>query len=652
MKELLENQYKNLFLWVPFVMAMGAAWYFSLDIEPNFHFPILITILLALVIYKNKNIFIRAIMLFLFGFFYSMSFTQIVDTPQLKYTDNVLYINGRVSDIDFTPDKTRLFIKIPANQIDNNLPPTKNTVIRVSTDSSSNINIGDNISGNVKLYHPAPKYAPDSFDFARWAYFNKISGTGFFIDYEIGKSENTTTNIRTHIHNRAKSNLTDALILGYKKSIPEHEATIWKTVGLGHIWSISGFHMTLIGGWLFAFFYLIFRSIPYITRRFPAKYPAMICAWVGLIFYLCISGISVATTRAFLMTTLIFIACIFGRNILSLRNAALAFLVLFLINPFFVMHAGFQLSFAAIFGLLWFFQDTQYVKRNFINRIIHILYATFTTTCIATIFTLPFIIAHFGYLPLYGLIGNLVLLPIFSVAIMPLVLIGTISTICGNYFILNLCHKIYLFTLNIAEHISNLPYANISLPNMSSPVLILFVIGLTCVILINRYESENFIKRHINYVFGGIFIIAAINIYIFASHPLFYATDDHKLVGFIYDNHLKFNKAKSAEHYFAFDTWYKFNNETAPDKNERKKCEKGLCIYKTPKWNLAYMQNFTAIIDNADNICKNKDINYIVTTFNITSTDCNAKILQDGVLIYPSGRIKNFSNHRPWHIQR
>ena len=64
MKEFIENQYKNLFLWSPFVAAFGAALYFSLDNEPLFIWPFLITILSGAIILKNKNIFIRAIDVF------------------------------------------------------------------------------------------------------------------------------------------------------------------------------------------------------------------------------------------------------------------------------------------------------------------------------------------------------------------------------------------------------------------------------------------------------------------------------------------------------------------------------------------------------------------------------------------------------------
>ena len=644
MKEFLLNQYKNLFLWVPFLMAGGAGLYFSLETEPSIKYPIIITILIAATIYKCKNVFVRGNLLFIFGFFYAMTFTHCLNTPQIKNSFGEIHILGTIKNIDYAPNTTYITLKTKSinNQYAN---------IRFSLkDTKTKFQINDTVNGKATVFHPATKYVPDSFDFARWAYFNNLSATGFLNSYTITKSNSNKDNIRNYIHNKTKSPLSDALVLGFKKTLPEKESNIWKSVGLGHVWSISGFHMTLVGGWLFALFYLIFRSISYITKRVPAKYPAIICSWFGLIFYLCLSGISVATIRAFLMATFVFIATLFGRSILNLRNAAIVFLILFFINPFFVMNAGFQLSFAAIFGLLWFFKDAKYTKKNTIKTILHYIKTSFQTAFIATIFTLPFIIAHFGYIPTYSLIGNIIILPIFSFAIMPLVMIGTICALFNNFYFLNLSNDIYNFALSIAERITNLPHANFYIPYISNTVLILSIIGMLFIILFERFNTKNFFIRNVNYLIASIIIISSIIICVSTPSPLFYTTSDHELAGFVENGKLKFNRSKSSKHYFAFDSWREFNNEKPSLINEKYKCKKGFCIYKTSNWNLAYMQNFTAIMNNINEICKDKKINYIVATFDINAPNCNAKILKDGLVIYPDGHIIKILNHRPWHI--
>lgn len=650
MKEFLDNQYKNLFLWSPFVVAMGAVLYFSLNSEPDFHFPILITLLSGMIIFRHKNIITTAIALFIFGFFYSMSFTQIINTPRIYSSHNARNISGVVKDIDFTNDKTRIKLQIPANQIDSKYSPNQYTYVRLSFDKDSKIpNINDTISGSAMLFHPSGAYIPDDFDFARWAYFSGLSGTGFMKDYKINSNKYGTENLRTKIHNKSNSVLTDALVLGYKNTIPKSESTIWKAVGVGHIWSISGFHMTLVGGWLFAIFYLLFRCIAPITKRISARYPAMICAWCGLLFYLGISGFSVATVRAFLMTTLIFMAFIFGRNLLSLRNAVLVFFIIFLMNPFYIMHAGFQLSFAAIFGLLWFFDKSEYQKRSILKRIGHRTYIALMTAVIAGIFTMPFIIAHFGYIPLYSLIGNLVILPIFSFLIMPMIMIGTVFAYFNIHCINNATYDIYTFALNLAESITNLPHATITMPHMSNLVLGLCIIGLVFIILIVKPNSSNLFIRNINYIIGSVFIASAIIIYTNSEKPLFYSTYDNELVGFVENGKIHFNKSKASKHFFAFDSWRTFNNEQIKKDVARKKCIKGLCKYETQNWNLVYMQSIKTVIDNINETCHDKSIDYIVSPVQIRAPKCHVKVLTGGMVIYPSGKITKIPNRRLWH---
>lgn len=649
MKEILNQQYKNIFLWVPFLMAFGAAFYFGLDTEPNFRFPLIITLLIGAIIFKYKNVFVRAIALFAFGFFYAMSFTNIINTTQIKDSFGEISISGIVKDIDFTSESSRAILTISGNQLDENLAD-EHINIRVILDKDIP-HIGDTVKGDIRIFHIQPKFTPASFDYARWAYFHNVSGTGIFKDYEIIHQQNSKINLREHIHNKSNSFLTDALVLGYKNTIPENESNVWKSIGIGHVWSISGFHMTLVGGWLFALFYLIFRSIPRITKRIPAKYPSLICAWFGLIFYLFLSGFSVATIRAFLMATLIFFAIIIGRSVFSLRNGALAFLVIFLINPFFIMNAGFQLSFAAVFGLLWFYEDKEYIKRSASSRILHALYLSLITAFVATMFTLPFVIAHFGYIPIYTLIGNVVILPIFSIAIMPLIMVGTICALFGNHYLIGITHNIYDFTLNLATHIANLPYANLHMPYVSNAVLLLVVVGLLFLILTVKPDSENVFVRNINSVLCVCCIVVAVIMCAVRQKPLFYSTNDNELSGFVVDNKLKFNKARASKHFFAFNTWRDFNNEKHSDKNQRYKCDKGLCQYKTKNWNLVYMQTITTTIDNLDKVCGDKTVDFIVTPVDIDAPNCHAKILKNGLLIYPNKKIINMLNLRPWNSQ-
>ena len=645
MKDLFQNQSGNLFLWLPFLLAFGAGFYFNLSFEPALYITIFGLVISFILIFINKNIILKIFSLLIFGFCYAAVFTRIINTPQIPRNMHDITITGKVQKIDYTDKKSKIYIKTNASEINSKQHGT--AVIRVSAKPEIVLpNIGDEIKASVGLYRPSGADAPGTFDYSRWAYFNNLSATGYINSYDVvDKSSGSSINkLRDYMHNKSNSFLSDTLVLGYKSAVPESDNKIWTATGVGHVWSISGFHITLVSGWLFAIFYFIFRAIAPVTKRVPARIPALIFAWIGLLFYLFLSGVDVATVRAFLMTTLIFLAFIFGRNPISMRNICIAFCIIFLMNPHYVLQPGFQLSFAAIFGLVWLWNDIKPKMPN--NKILKILYTATLTSVVATLFTAPFVIAHFYSLPIYGLLGNLILLPIFSVAIMPLIIIGTITATFGWTYPIELAEKAYEFTLMIGTKIAELPYSNIIMPHITNTALMCFILGFMALLFIRP------IKVKINYILFSVFTLTGIFIIATTPKPLFYATYDHELVGFVNNGKIEFNKSRASNHYFTFDTWKQLNGERTQTPNKRRKHNKGLYLYKTENFNLAYIQKFTTLQKNIANLCNDESIDYIVSYFHINSPKCNHKILRGGFVIYKSGKVKYTTTNRPWNNPR
>ena len=639
MQKLWEIQKENLFLYVPFLMAAGGALYFSANTEPHVPFATIIAVILFVIICLWRlPAIIRAILIFIFGFCYACAYTDIINTPILERNLRDVEISGRVTDIDYTADKTRIYLRVSSNDL--NITSNKDATIRVSIDSHILPNINDTIHTTATLFVPTPPDAPGGFDFARWAYFNGISATGYINQFTISES-GTSNSVREYIHNRANSMLVDGLVLGYKNKIPNDERAIWTSAGVGHIWSISGFHMTLIMGWLFTLFYFIFRSIPYVVRRVPAKHVAMTCAWFGLILYVVISGVGVATLRAFLMATLICVGALLGRKAFSLRNVCLAFCIIFLINPYYIMTAGFQLSFSAIFGLVWFWGTINPKLPG--NKILHIITTAILTAIIASVFTAPFIAAHFHSLPIYSIIGNLVLLPVFSVLIMPLVIIGVFATLIGIHFPLTLADHIYNWSLGVANTIANLPGATLDTPYIPNTAICFIILGMMCMLFIKTISIK------INYILGAIFILIGTTTIFISPRPIFFATQDHELVAFVNNGEITFNKSRASNHFFTFDTWKHFAGISAHTPNTRAKHEHGLYIFNSPKFTIAYMQKFTTLSKNISELCDNPNIDYIVSYMNINAPECAAKILNGGVIMYESGEIIYPANLRRWN---
>lgn len=628
-------------------MAMGTGVYFALPFEPIFAYPWIIAALSALIIiWRKPNVIITTILLFIFGFFYAGAFTRLINTPQIKHNLRNAEIIGTVSNIDYTNNKPRIFIKTQ------NLVANRTTLIRVSIDSDLSMpNVGDTIHSRVTLFRPGGPDAPGAFDYSRWAYFNGLTATGYLnshIDAPAHSGTNSISALRDYIHSKTNSFLSDTLVLGYKNAVPENDVQIWTATGVNHVWSISGFHMTLVGGWLLLLFYLVFRSIPPITRNIPARFPAIVCAWFGLLFYLFLSGVDIATVRAFLMTSLMFIAFLFGRNAFSMRNVCLAFILIYLMNPHYVLQPGFQLSFAAIFGLIWYFDGKSFKHKSVLRRAWNITRYAAMTSIIATIFTSVFVAHHFYSIPIYGLIGNLILLPVFSLAIMPLVIFGTVTALFGWLAPLTWSDAIYNWTLIVANKISTLPYATVQIPHISGSALSVFVLGFLCLMFVRNTDKF----RHASIILFCIFISFGITIVATAPRPLFYTTSDNELVGFVNDGKLSFNKSRASNHYFAFDSWRQLNFEKPSETNQRFKCTRGVCEFQTPNWDLIYIQKFVPLMKSINKLCKHETptrTRFIVSYFKIDAPKCNATILNGGFVIYENGKIKYTQTGRWWN---
>lgn len=608
-------------------MAFGSAAYFTLSFEPNIAYPLSISaIAAAILLFRKPGILLATILLFIFGFCYAVGFTRWLNTPQIKHTLRNHEITGKVTNIDYTNDKARVFIK-------------SNIGLVRATTTSDAPKIGDTVSARVTVFKPDGPSAPGTFDYARWTYFNGITATGYINEITVtdrGKAGNINT-FRDYIHSKTNSFLSDTLVLGYKSAVPKDDTPIWTATGVGHVWSISGFHMTIVGGWLFAFFYLAFRLIAPLTKRIPARFPAIICAWLGLLFYLFLSGIDVATIRAFLMTSLAFGAILLGRNALSMRFTCLAFIAIYLLNPHYAMQPGFQLSFAAIFGLIWYFEGREYKKSTLFGKAINIVKYAAITSVIATAFTAPFVAAHFYSMPLYGLLGNLFLLPVFSFIIMPLVLFGTVTALFGFFGPLIFSATIYDWTLTAAHRISELPFATIQIPHVSNMALAMMLVGFLCLMFINY--------RRVNYILFVLFITVGITTAALAPRPIFYTTYDNELVGFVRDGKLEFNKARASNHYFAFDSWKQLNFEKTGTKNIRRKCAGGVCKFG----DMVYIQKYVPLSRNIAELCRSNDTKYIVSYFKIDAPNCNARILHGGFVMYKSGKVVFTPHGRWWH---
>ena len=700
MNKFLDQQHPNLILWAPFVLAAGAVVYFVWPVEPVITMPWLIAVLCAITfifvtrsfnrnkIRINYYLPLASLLIFGFGFFYATASTRSMATPTIPRDLRDIEITGTVLKIDYTAERTRVYVNIDTdyyssyqtNKMHDHAPQQRGTTIRLSLKPEESVpKIGDQISTRATLFRPTPADAPGAFDMAKFSYFRGFGATGYPTTEIsiVANTENATyqmSALRDTIHQKIAAHgnvrataLVDALVLGHGRTIERADADAARAAGIAHIFSISGFHLTLIGGWIFAFFYFSFRTVAPLTRRMSARVPALVCTWVLLLFFLSISGAIVTTQRAFIMATLGFIALAFSRTIISLRNVCLVFGTLILLNPHYVMEIGFQLSFAAIFGLTYFLGKRRYENLTRLQKIRRAVRFAVLATIAATIFTEPLIAYHFHSVQIYTLLGNLLCVPFFSVLIMPLVIIGTITgTLFGFFLPLDLAAYSYYLVMMLTNWIAMLPHSMMPIPRIPGISMILSVLAaIVMMFTVRETKSE---RRYI-YTAVAALMICAVLIAVTAPRPIFYASHNHELVAFMRDDgKLQFNKARASNHRMSFDSWDALNgnlnitlhgNDNANDRRPirdgftgdkyRVDCRDKVCIFTTPNWKLAYIQQFVPLYKNIGEICESSEYDFLVSYFRINAPNCTAEILKGGFVIYESGRVQYTPANRVWH---
>jgi competence protein ComEC len=191
-----------------------------------------------------------------------------------------------------------------------------------------------------------------------------------------------------------------------------------------------------VAGVVFFVVRALLALIPTFANRRPIKKWAAFAALIAAAGYLVLSGSEVATQRSFIMTAIVLVGVMADRAVLTLRTLAVAAIAVLLIAPEAVAHPSFQMSFAVTLaliagyerGLPWMIagSDTSLGARVALwggREVVALVLASL----VAGLATTPYAAFHFHRLAPYGVIANLLAMPIVSVWVMPMGLLGLIA---------------------------------------------------------------------------------------------------------------------------------------------------------------------------------------------------------------------------------
>jgi len=363
---------------------------------------------------------------------------------------------------------------------------------------------GDIVSVRAGVLPPPGPAAPGAFDFGRLAYFQQLGAVGYALSplvLEAPAPDTLASRVRFAVP-RLRARLTArivqalppprgavaaALITGERGGIPEEALQTLRDTGLAHLLAISGLHMALFAGTLFWLVRGLLALSPHLALTAPIKKWAAATALVGAFGYLLISGASVATQRAFVMFTLIFVAVILDRPAITLRNVALAAMIVLALTPESVMQASFQMSFAAAVALVAFYEavrpwlsswNAAMAPRGVAAKALVYLVGIGLTSIVASLATAPFAAYHFNRVADFALIANLAAMPIVGLVVMPAALAAFIAMPLGLEALpLWLAGQGIAAILWVAHGVASWPGAVTAIASVPPAALVAIVIG-------------------------------------------------------------------------------------------------------------------------------------------------------------------------------
>ena len=235
----------------------------------------------------------------------------------------------------------------------------------------------------------------------------------------------------------------EALLIGDRSGMDEEEATIYRRLGITHLFAISGLHVGL----------LVFMLRELLLRIKVRRETVSLVLIFLLPFYAVIAGGAPSVWRAVSVTVLVLVMTT-GRIRIRLDNAIASSAIVFILyQPFVLFQPGFQLSYIAAISLV--------LSSRLLEKTKTVIGTSFLVTSISQLSLYPVLLFHFHELSLSSFFINIFYVPLYSVIILPaniILLIGSIlfSPITSVLFDIYVPFRefIRLFT----SWISSLPY--------------------------------------------------------------------------------------------------------------------------------------------------------------------------------------------------
>lgn len=324
---------------------------------------------------------------------------------------------------------------------------------------------------------------PDDFNYAGYMNSKGFSGTAYISSQNWSTTEKKERSIKHWtLQQRRKAinflkdqqldkdatSLITALTLGYKEDLSSDLKNAFRASGTSHVLAVSGLHVGII-------YTILSFLVSFIGKQSRLYKLRQIVIIILLWLYAIMTGLSPSIIRATIMLTIIIANTFFSGRTYSFNTLFFTAFLILLFSPLSLYDIGFQMSFSAVFAILFFGPTLRKVWTPRF-KIGQYIWSLFIISIAAQLGVFPIALFHFGTFPTYFFIANIAIIPLISL---------TVYTLIPLFFIAPFINKGYLWiqqiqsalqwlikmitnrTIQITYWIESLPHAQLDNVNIN-----------------------------------------------------------------------------------------------------------------------------------------------------------------------------------------
>jgi competence protein ComEC len=341
------------------------------------------------------------------------------------------------------------------------------------------VGVGDRVRVDGEISRP--QISEDGFDYGRYLATKRISALVEATSVRpvgedrgwIGQVHRRTDLALGYGLRPREAAVVRGMVLGDRSLMPEELEKSFQRSGITHVLAISGQHVVIVAAVIY-----------FAMRIFAIASAIRAGVTLGLVWvYILIAGAPPSAIRAGIVATFVLAAPLLGRQVSPLHFMTTMLVVVLAYNPQLIYSTGFQLSVAAVFGILLLTKPLKSLLERTLLRPLKSpprqVSNLISVSLAAQLATSPIVAATFGQVSIVGVFTNLIAVPLSG----PILILGLLGSLAGNLYPLlayplNACNG-FLVTILIqsAKGASSLPFASVRTPGVPLLLVGLFYAG-------------------------------------------------------------------------------------------------------------------------------------------------------------------------------